>query len=380
MAQTQCPTCGLVQPFGGVCASCGTPLHDPALLSSAMPSPPLQASVTTPAPESGLPWEHAGGSIAAETYPIAFHGRGGELFGIFIVNLCLTLVTLGIYRFWARVRVLRYLWSQTEFAGDRFAYHGTGKELWQGWLKAGLIFGLPFFFLTHVGDFLEENLPVQLGVVLLAYGLVLIFIPVAMVNTRRYRLSRTSWRGIRFSFRGRVSDFIKLYFSGMLLSVLTLGLYTPIFATRRQAFMVSHAYVGTQVWRFDGRGQELFGSFVRAVLLFPVTLGLSWFWYIAARKRYFWNHTALEAARFHCTVTGGQLLLLTVSNLLLLLCTLGFAWPWVSIRNVRFILRYLTFAGPVDVASIRQDVQPASATGEGLLSFLNFLDTGLDFG
>jgi len=286
----------------------------------------------------GPPREYAGGGMATEEHAITFHGRGGELFGVYIVNLCLTLVTLGIYRFWAKVRVLRYLWSQTAFAGDRFVYHGTGKELLKGWLKAGLIFGLPFYLLTNVGAFLEGNLPLQLGAVLLAYGLAMVFIPVAMVNTRRYRLSRTSWRGIRFSFRGRVTDFIKLYLGGMLLAVLTLGLYTPIFATRRQAFMVSHAYVGNQAWQFDGRGQELFGSFVRAVLLFPVTLGLSWFWYSAARRRYFWNHTALAAARFHCTVTGGQLLLLTLSNLLLLLCTLGFAWTSVTVRNVRFIL------------------------------------------
>jgi uncharacterized membrane protein YjgN (DUF898 family) len=311
---------------------------------------------------------------------MAFHGTGGELFGIYIVNLCLTLVTLGIYRFWARTRVLRYLWSQTTFAGDPFAYHGTGKELWKGWLKAGLIFGLPFYALTNTGAVFEGNLPLQIGTAMLAYSLTMVFIPVAMVSTRRYRLSRTSWHGIRFSFRGRVTDFIKLYLGGMLLSVLTLGLYTPIFATRRQAFLVSHAYVGNQAWQFDGRGQDLFACFVRAILLFPVTLGCSWFWYIAARRRYFWNHTVLAAARFQCTVTGGPLLCLTLGNLLLLLCTLGFAWPWVTVRNVRFILRYLTFAGPLDLASIRQEVQPASATGEGLMSFLDFLDTGLDFG
>ena len=326
------------------------------------------------------PREYPGEGMAAEGGTIAFYGRGGELFGVFLVNLCLTLVTLGIYRFWARVRVLRYLWGQTAFAGDRFAYHNTGKELWKDWLKAALIFGLPFFFLKNVGEFFAGNLPLQIIAALLAYVLALVFIPIAMVNTRRYRLSRTSWRGIRFSFRGRVVDFIKLYLRGMWLSVMTLGLYTPIFAARRHAFMVSHAYVGNQAWQFHGRGQELFSSFVRAILLFPFTLGLSWCWYTAAKRRYFWNHTALATAHFQCTVTGGPLLLFTLGNLLLLLCTVGFAWPWVVVRNVQFALRYLTFVGDLDLASIRQDVQPASATGEGFMSFLNFLDTGLELG
>jgi uncharacterized membrane protein YjgN (DUF898 family) len=142
--------------------------------------------------------------------------------------------------------------------------------------------------------------------------------------------------------------------------------------------MVSHAYVGNQAWQFHGRGQELLSSFVRAILLFPFTLGLSWFWYTTAKRRYFWNHTALATARFQCTVTGGPLLLFTLGNLLLLLCTVGFAWPWIVVRNAQFALRYLTFVGDLDLASIRQDVQPASATGEGFMSFLNFLDTGLD--
>jgi uncharacterized membrane protein YjgN (DUF898 family) len=178
----------------------------------------------------------------------------------------------------------------------------------------------------------------------------------------------------------RILQLPQLYLRGMLLSVITLGLYTPLFTTQRHDFMVSHAYVGNQAWQFYGRGQDLFGSFLRAILLFPVTLGLSWCWYTAAKRCYFWNHTALASARFHCTVTGGQLLLFTLGNLLLLLCTLGFAWPWVTVHNVRFTLKYLTFVGPLDLASIRQDVQPASATGEGFMSFLNFLDTGLDFG
>ena len=51
-----------------------------------------------------------------------------------MVNLLLTIVTLGIYRFWAKTRIRRYLWSQTEFLGDRFEYTGTGKELLIGFL------------------------------------------------------------------------------------------------------------------------------------------------------------------------------------------------------------------------------------------------------
>jgi hypothetical protein len=142
MAQTQCPICRLIQPLGGVCTSCVTPFHDPTF-SSATESPPLQPGVTPLPLKGGLPREGAGGNMAAEEYAIAFHGSGGELFGVYIVNLCLTLVTLGLYRFWARVQVLRYLWSQTAFAGDHFAYYGTGKELWKGLMGCHFLYSQP---------------------------------------------------------------------------------------------------------------------------------------------------------------------------------------------------------------------------------------------
>src|SRR5262247_2823684 len=58
----------------------------------------------------------------------AFLGSGGTLLGIHVVNVLLTLSTLGVYYFWAKTRVRRYLFSESEFAADRFAYHGTGRE------------------------------------------------------------------------------------------------------------------------------------------------------------------------------------------------------------------------------------------------------------
>jgi hypothetical protein len=71
-----------------------------------------------------------------------FHGRASTLFGIFVVNVFLTLATLGLYYFWARVRLRRYLLGQTEVDGDRFEYHGRGLEVLVGFAKAFFFFGL----------------------------------------------------------------------------------------------------------------------------------------------------------------------------------------------------------------------------------------------
>jgi uncharacterized protein DUF898 len=206
------------------------------------------------------------------THRLSFHGAAGSLFGIYIVNIFLTLLTLGTYHFWGKVRVQRYLWSQTEFAGDRFAYHGTGRELFRGFLKAALVFGIPFVLLSIVKDLPSAGAVMNTWATVLNALIALVFMAVATVGARRYRLSRTSWRGIRFSFRGRAVDFIKLYLKGALLTVITLGLYYPIFATRRYGFLVSHSYFGNQVVRFDGRGRELLGSFVLTLLLSLLSL------------------------------------------------------------------------------------------------------------
>jgi uncharacterized membrane protein YjgN (DUF898 family) len=303
-----------------------------------------------------------------------FHGSGGALFGIYVVNALLTLVTVGIYYFWARVRVRRYLASQTEFEGDRFAYHGTGKELLIGTAKAGLLFALPFALLNVV-PWLEPGWWVASGALVAGYALFAVLIPLAIVGARRYRLSRTSWRGIRFSFRGPALEFVKLFVKGGLLTVVTLGLYYPVFTAHRQAFLVSHSYFGTRRFAFDGRARELFRIYALAFLLWLPTLGLYYFWFQARKQRYLWNHTAFDAARFRSTVTGGRLLALQLVNALLLVLTLGVAWPWVTARNVRFAFQYLSLVGALDVAGIQQQAQAASATGEGLAGFL---DTGLE--
>ena len=82
----------------------------------------------------------------AATHHLLFRGRAGSLLGIHIVNVFLTLLTFGVYFFWAKARVRRYLFAQTELDGDRFAFHGRGLEMLVGFVKAVIIFGLPVRF------------------------------------------------------------------------------------------------------------------------------------------------------------------------------------------------------------------------------------------
>lgn len=330
------------------------------------PPPPVPAPREWPAPPP------------AATHRLTFHGSGGTLFGIHVVNVLFTLLTLGVYYFWGKTKIRRYVFGESAFNGDRFAYHGTPHELMLGFGKAFVVFVVPIVFLIAVRDVLDVarafkdvaalSIPVLLN---------LMFIPVALVGARRYRLSRTSWRGIRFSFRGPALEFVKIFFTGSFLTGLTFGFYYPFFAARKQAFMISNSYFGNERFGFDGRGRDLFGPYLLSLLLTLPTLGLCWVWFFARKRRFFWEHTTIGQARFTSTVTGGALLGLWLLNAVLLIGTLGLAWPWVRVRNIRFAFRYLELNGALDIERIRQQAQQASATGEGLAGFL---DTGFDLG
>jgi uncharacterized membrane protein YjgN (DUF898 family) len=319
----------------------------------------------------------ASGPRVTGTHRLVFRGRAGSLLGIHIVNVFLTLLTFGVYSFWAKTRVRRYLFAQTELDHDRFAFHGRGLEMLIGFVKAVILFGLPLAALQYVPQLLDAGRATTVAATLAAYAFVSVVIPVARTGARRYRLSRTSWRGIRFSFRGRTVDFVGLYVRGALLTALTLGLYYPVFATRNQAFLTQHSHFGNARFDFDGRGTDLLADFIYALLLTLPTLGLVWFWYVARQRRFFWNHTTLLTARFRATVTGWRLFRLKLGNLMLILLTLGIGWPWATVRAARFWCRHLTLEGAVDLAAIQQETQPASATGEGLLGLL---EADLDMG
>jgi uncharacterized membrane protein YjgN (DUF898 family) len=394
-----CPRCGATAVENDKCAQCGVvasvytaaleKMRRPPTPAPAAPRPaspetrpavvPVVAPQSTPAtngssrPAPALP--ATAGASPGPVRQLTFHGAAGTLFGIYVVNVLLTIATLGFYRFWGKVRVRSFMLSQTSFEGDRFAYHGTGKELLLGFLKVVVFVGAPITALS-IGAELTQNQMVELATQGFISVVVFLFLPVAMVGARRYRLSRMSWRGIRFSFRGRAWDFVKIFVIGAILSVLTLTLYYPFFLARQQRFMISHSHFGRRGFVFAGRGRDLLGAYALALVLFPVTLGLSWFWFQAKQARYFWEHTAFETARFRATVTGRQLMNLTISNFLVLLITLGLAWPWVVVRNTRFAFSYLTVEGPLDLDGIVQEPQAATATGDALSSLLG-ADVGI---
>lgn len=290
------------------------------------------------------------------------------MFGLYLKTFLLSIITLGIYSFWGRTEIRRYLHSSLLAGDDRFAWHGTGKELLLGWLKA-MGFLTIFYCIYFILAMTDKARGPIIGAIFLYAGLFAV-LPWVLVGVQRYRLSRTSLRGIHFSSTAKAGEFAKVYYKGLLFTIFTLGFYSPWFLNDIHGYMLRNSYYGDQPFGYDGQGKDLFGSYVIFILLLIPSLYLTGFWYAAKQHRYYADHTTLGSARFHGTMRGRDLLLLTIVNALLVIFTLGFGFPWAVLRTIRFSCGVLTLENFAGFEGFQQRISAATATGEGMAGIL----------
>jgi uncharacterized membrane protein YjgN (DUF898 family) len=325
-------------------------------------------------------WEEQTPSASSEDpdfvvgLPFAFSGKGGELFGLLASNWVKTVFSFGIYHFWAKTKTRNYLWSHTTFAEDPFFYLGTGKELFRGFLK---ILPILLGFVVFVAGVQYYGGAWGDAVGALAQISVVAIVPLLMVKAWRYRLSRTTWRGIRFSFRGKGKIATMIYLKGMLLTALTLGLYGPFFRMQAEKFWRENTYYGNLQGEFTGEAKDIFGKYVLALFLTVITAGIYWIWFNAYLKRYYWANTKFGDATFRFSATGGEWFVLYLVNLLLLVVTLGMGYSWVVVRNRKFFTEHLTLIGDINLDSVIQEIQQSEALGE---EALDAFDVPVDIG
>jgi uncharacterized membrane protein YjgN (DUF898 family) len=198
---------------------------------------------------------------------IRFLGKEAAYWRLLIQGALLLICTLGIYRFWLTTDVRRFLWSNTEIAGDRLEYTGTAVELLVGFLIAIAVL-LPInalFFLAALDLGLIGKLSGVMGFLLLA-----LLGQFALYRARRYRLSRTIYRGVRFyqTGSGLVFAFYALMWWGLI--ALTLGLAYPWAQNGLERFKMRNTYYGDLPGRFEASALSLF---LRGLPLWLLTVG-----------------------------------------------------------------------------------------------------------
>ena len=253
--------------------------------------------------------------------PLVYSGRAGEVARLAVAIGFLGLVTLSLYRFWGKTRLRRYLWSRVALDGVPLEYTGRGSELFIGFLFALAVlipffaaYSVLYFFMLTQGRVAEWVF--QGAYLALIYWLV----GVALWRARRYRLTRTVWRGIRCGQTGSAVGYATRMFLYTALAVATLGLAVPVRNVRLYRYELAHTWFGDRSFACDAPAWPLMKRWLLAWPLLVPTLGLAWFWYKAAETRHLIGATAIETVRFRSALQGRQLLVLyTVYGLAMLL-------------------------------------------------------------
>lgn len=305
------------------------------------------------------------------TYNLDFKGKGGDFFGIVIINWLLTIVTLGIYYPWAKAKTLQFIFGQTTLNEDSFAFHGTGKEMFKGFIKA---IGLFFCLALIMGVLFYLQMPI-LGGVFFYLGIIAI-LPVAIHGSYRYRMSRTSWRGIRFGYRGDRKEFTLLFFKWIFLTIITFGIYGSWLKINLRNYVLSNVRFGDAELNYDGDGRDYFFLNFKGYFLSVITLGIYMFWWQKDIFNYYIDNLSLykddKKITFTSTATGGDFVGLVVINLLIIIFTLGFGYAWVVTRTIKFIFDHIKLEGNIDLDTLQQtEANFKDATGDDISDFLD---------
>ena len=268
-------------------------------------------------------------SPAGARHRLAYDGTRGTLAKIAITNALLTMSTLGIYRFWAKTRVRRHLWSCTSFLDDSLEYTGTGKELFLGFLVAIAVLGL--LVVARAGiEWTFVEMPLTPAILDTAQAIAILFLVyVAAYRARRYRLTRTQWRGIRFAQDGSSTRYALLAFGWVIVTVLSLGTAYPVYRTRLQHYRTTHTLFGDRRFRFDGRAAELLRPWFLAWIFYLPTLGLTYVWYRVKEFRYFAQKSRCGALSFESGLRSDTVILNIVVYFGLSLITLALAFGFM---------------------------------------------------
>ena len=332
----------------------------------------------------------------ASAQPFQFTGKGSEYFRIWIVNLALTILTLGIYSAWAKVRRLQYFYRNTSLAGNSFDFHGNPVAILKGRLIA-------------VGLLVAYNVIGTFNIALGLLVLVAVFaaLPWLIQRSMCFRLHNSSYRGLRFRFAGAMGEAYQAFLMWPILAYVTLGILAPMAHREIKLYQHNNSRFGETSFSFTGRiGQfysiylKMLGIFFLALLAMALVAGgiaaLGSFdddprgkgaimammvvgflvfylllflaigpWFAARIQNLVWNHTALGPHAFQSRVRARDLFRIYVTNFIGIVLTLGLYKPFADIRLARYRLTHMALAAQGDLGEfLAAEERAISAVGE----------------
>jgi uncharacterized membrane protein YjgN (DUF898 family) len=320
-------------------------------------------------------------TVETHEWPFEFRGVTAEYFRIWIVNLALSIVTLGIFSAWAKVRRERYFYGNTWVAGAPFEYLADPLNILKGRVVAVTVFALYVL--------LQQTMPIAQALLLL---FVLIATPWIITSALRFRARYSAWNAATFRFTGTVRAAVKYYLVLGVLMIPTIGLIYPYMRGRQRRFMVEGHRFGGHPFEFGGTMRDFYVIFGIASLIGIVTVavgigvgaasnsivggmqqfprllfnllrygpaGLGYlaiflgYVYVASRvTNLSYNTARFGSHRFRSTIRMRDLVAIYLTNTIAIVASIGLLVPWAQIRLARYRANHLTLLAHGDVRDL----------------------------
>lgn len=314
---------------------------------------------------------------------LEFTGNAWEYFRVWAVNTFLSLLTLGVFSAWGKVRKKRYLYSHTLIDGTPLRYLGRPIPILKGRAVAVVLVTVWYLVTRHYQKLYFPMLGVGAFV-----------LPWIMLRTATFTARSSSYRNITFDFKSTYKDAFFLIAGGAIGTALTAGLGYPLFQHRLRRWLISSTYFGRERWRFGARASMFYRIYlgvalvtaalgigiavvanlvtpssefedwyfvvVRALPLNPrITFGLLYLFYLGVAAiaqtwitNLVWKGSYLGPLRFTSHLRARDMLWLYASNTVLIALSLGLLSPWASLRLLRYRLRCLSIFVQGDLSEL----------------------------
>ncbi len=308
---------------------------------------------------------------------VRFTGTAREYFGIWIVNLMLSIATLGIWSAWAKVRNRTYILGNTSIDGRPFGYHARGLQILLGRLVV-----VAFLAGIYVASLVS---PVVSGFLWLLF---LLAMPWLINRGLRFNAAMTSWSTVRFGFRGSYWKSLLVFVVYPFLSIVSLGLFLPYATRATKRYTIGGHRLGASRFAFSSGIRPFWVAFLLTgacgVVLVLIAMGVAWsvtftdptsvpsahvvammnfflvalfalipvsvFYAAFLRNAIYAGMTVESGHRFHSAISPARYVWIAVSNAVAIACSLGMLLPWARVRMVRYLCSrtWLMPAGSLD--------------------------------
>lgn len=335
---------------------------------------------------SGGKMGEGGGTVKINRFsPLVFTGTARQLFGIHFVNILLSLITLGIWIPWARVRNRRFFYGNTRALDDGIDYLATGFALFKGWILV-LVAILTFY----VTPYFAEDLPYA------QEGLSVLFMlvyPWALTKSIYFNARNLAWRDVRFDWKGGYFGAAWYFFLFPIIGILTFGLLIPLMSCKARQYIINNYRFGKATFENNLEIGSFYGAAVQAIfafifmlimvcifsfgllfivfgyqmtdslfdnfmlfathdsdniagyllyltpLLFLATFYATGAFYHAVTRNIMINGLQLNGGvKFRSELSGTKLAWIMISNSATILLSFGLLWPWAQVRRYRYLV------------------------------------------